>query len=89
MPWRTAGSNGDVYFFHLVAPEISPALPSWSGPRAEAQAGHDPAATAVPGLRPKALKGWAGQVQHTAPSCSSGSTLPSIPKPVQARITTI
>lgn len=60
MPWRTAGSNGNVYFLHLIAPTVPPAFPSWSDPRAEAQAGDDPAAPAVPGLRRKAVKGRAG-----------------------------
>lgn len=57
MSWRTAGSNGNVSVFHLVATTISPAFSSWSDPRAQAKIRDDLTATAVPHLRRKAMKG--------------------------------
>lgn len=77
MSWRAAGSNGNVFVFHLVATKISPAFSSWSDPRAEAEIRDDLTATAVPHLRREAVRGraemgsWSTLLQDTAqdPPC--------------------
>lgn len=72
LSWRTAGSNGNVSVFHLVATTISPAFSSWSDPRAQAKIRDDLTATAIPHLRRKAMKGrlemgrWSTVLQATA-----------------------
>lgn len=59
LSWRAAGSNGNVFVFHLIATTISPALSSWSGPRAEAKVRDDLTTTAIPHVRREAVKGRA------------------------------
>lgn len=72
MSWRTAGSNGNVFVFHLIATTISPALSSWGDPRAEAKVRDDLTTAALPHLRREAVKGraevgrWSTLLQATA-----------------------